>query len=299
MAENRWTRAGLRLSGTVAGGLLLTGPLVSVVRADATVTTVTRVELPKGMGKPGKADRQNAFGMPEGKATVRYKDGAMRTDGPEGGIVMTSERIITIDDRRKIWSSVPLGRAADSTNPLMSMVKMKTRTVVVAGGKTSTLLGKLVRNWLVQSNVVVDVPRVDGLMGNAAPADVKPMSVTMKFKMEFWTTDAVDVGKGVAALGIGRSMPGAPMFKEMTDKIASIPGLPLKVVFTQSFDSKDESGKRVPPVTVVTEAVSLDEATLPVQLFDPPKGYRQVSSDRLGPSVNSGLGFPTNPAKRP
>lgn len=275
-------------------GLTCMLSLATMAVADVTVVSRTRIEG----GEPGKAASSGpgmGMGMgqpPLGEATVRYKGGAMRTETPEGALIATKELLIRIDDKKRIWSATPVGKVSSALDPMLSMVKIQTKTVVVPGGKTKTILGKPARNWVVLSTINIGLPQMGAMLGGGDDAKV-PQGLAMKMRTEMWTTESVDVGGRVAMLGGGAAAPGAGLLKEMLEKMATIPGLPLVVSMSQSFSMPTEKGAKPPkPMTVVTEVVSLDEKPLPAEMFKPPKGYRQVTSESM---TGAGGMFPGMP----
>jgi len=62
----------------------------------------------------------------------------------------------------------------------------------------------------------------------------------------------------------------------MVEKMRAIPGLPLRVVMTQTFQGAMLGRMASKPVKVRTDVVSIDESPLPETMFAPPKGYKQV-----------------------
>jgi len=274
--------------------------------ADATVVSVTKVSGIED-NNAGPGGRSMTGTPPEGRSVVRYKDGTMRTETENGALLVNKDRVIVVDNQKKIWSATPAGRTPGALEPMLSMVKMRTRTAVLPGKSPKVILGKKTKHWIVVAQIAIEMPAMGAMLGGDSKSAEKPKPLTMKFRTEMWTTEEVDVGTGTAALGMGRAVPGSAMLKEMLDKMATIPGLPLKVVMTQSFDGMPagEDGKPR-SVVVTTDVVSLDEKPLPAEQFQPPKGFRQVSSDTMGASPSPLMGFPggggvpgrKNPTKR-
>lgn len=293
---------------TVAAGLGLVAALwpSTPSGADATVVSVTKVTgIEESNAGPG--GRSMAGTPPQGRSVVRYKDGTMRTETENGALLVNKDRVIVIDNQKKVWSATPAGRTPGALEPMLSMVKMRTRTAVLPGKNPKVILGKQTKHWIVVAQIAIDVPAMGAMLGGDSKNAEKPKPLTMKFRTEMWTTEEVNVGSGAAALGMGRAMPGSAMFKEMLDKMATIPGLPLRVVMTQSFDGMPAGDDGKPrSVVVTTEVVRLDEALLPAEQFQPPKGFRQVSSDSMGAAPAPLMGFPgggsisgrKNPVKR-
>ncbi len=261
-------------------------------RADATVVSVTKVSG-AGNESPGAGKRPMQGTPPEGRSVVRYKAGTMRTETENGALLVNKDRTISIDDKKKVWSASPTGRTPDALAPMLSMVKMRTRTSVLPGKNPKTILGKKTKHWIVVAQIAIDVPGMGAMAGDSGSTGTKPKALAMKIRTEMWTTEEIDVGTGAASLGMGRAVPGSGMLKEMLDKMATIPGLPLKVVMTQSFDGMpagDDGKQRT--LVVTTEVVSIDEKPLPADQFQPPKGYRQVTSDSMGMTAVPLMGLP-------
>lgn len=272
-----------RRSAPLAAAALALVP--AAVRADATVVTQTQVENLPGASGAKRAARTTTSvsaavvsGSRRGSAriTTYYRNGASRTETPDGATIVTPERVYLIDDAKKTYQAVSKAKMADTANPFLAMLQMKTDAKAIPGGKTQVILGKPARNWIVTATVRMTLPAM-GALGGQDGATAKPQTMTIRVRTEMWVTEAVDIGAGAAAMGMGDAAPGAGFMKPMVDKMKEIKGLPLRVTMTQTMEgAMMPAAMKSKPVTIRTEVVSIDEKPLPASLFLPPKGYRQV-----------------------
>ncbi|MFM7320726.1 MAG: hypothetical protein ACKO5K_04280 [Armatimonadota bacterium] len=262
--------------GTVIVAMAVCLPLSAF--ADATVVSETRMEgapsLPNSASAPSGLEKRAA------KATVRYKAGAMRTESENGAVIVTPQRMIFIDDADRKWSATSPAKASSAANPLLGMVDFKTEATVRPTGKTSTILGKLAKQWLVDAVVRIKMPDLSGLMGggsgDAKPKPAAASTAVVRVRTEVWATEAVDVGGNVAFLGGAGGAPGANLLKPMLEKMRAIRGLPLRVSMVQTLEGGFFGKMAGKPIRVRTDVVSIDERPLAAEWFAPPKGYKQV-----------------------
>jgi len=137
--------------------------------ADATVVSETTMS-----GIPGRSGNPEDSWSKPVRATVRYRGGAMRTDSPEGAVIATARRMIFIDDAARKWSATSPGKAAGGADALLKMVDMKTDATVRSTGKTTTLLGRPAKQWVVDAVIRMKIPDVSAMMGGGGESRRTP-----------------------------------------------------------------------------------------------------------------------------
>lgn len=241
------------------------------------------------------AEAQGAgVGMPQSTSTTAYYKGdKVRTEVKNGPVTIfdaATDKFYTLDPAKKTYTVVGAGEMMNpaASNPMLAMLKFEATADVKDGGATKTLAGKEAKNYLVTSTVNMSM--------EGAPPGLLP---TMKISSEVWTTESIAVPPGytkMAATAATRAVgPMAKGMKPLTDKLASLKGMPLLTKQTMTFISEQAlPGLPKEPIVTTTEVLSISEDELPDSLFAIPADFKKI--DPAAPATPAADPAPAKPA---
>jgi hypothetical protein len=165
---------------------------------------------------------------------------------------------------------------------------MKIKAQVQPTGKRKTIAGRSATQYVGELLVTGDYSTIPGAKAEA------------RFKIDQWTTEAkgVQVSQSEMMGTVGdllRSVSGVAGMQDVTRELSKIKGVPLNSTLSGTLTLSSSSGgaPRKQNISFTTEAMTVNESTLPASIFKIPAGYVQV-----GPKPPASKPNPTTKPKK-
>jgi hypothetical protein len=191
-------------------------------------------------------------------ATDYYSKNAMKmssSDGHDSIIRFDSEKIISIDNKKKTYSEMTFKQLQESLNKMGDEI----------GADQKESLRKMM-GQMATDFTVAKVGPGENIAGYATE------KYLVKGPMEMEISAAPSLKIPAAYYDIMKSMQSNPMFdtKKLYDEMKKIEGIPLKTVTTIKMMNMEMKTTKV--------VTSIEKGSIPAAVFELPAGYTQVNS---------------------
>jgi len=209
-----------------------------------------------------------------------FKGSLVRIDnGPISRISDSkTHKTILMNNEKKVFG---IANSAEAMKKAAASIKeqgMKFTAHIKPTGKTKMIAGRMARQYVGDLTAKGKYPPIPG------------STATVTFQIDEWTTTAsgVTAGQGEMMGTISElihTLGGMEGMKQATQELSKIKGIPLVSKLTGSVTIFASSGgaPKTRPLSYDTEAIAATEGTLPMSLFQVPKGYKQEGMNSKAP----------------
>jgi hypothetical protein len=222
----------------------------------------------------------------QGKPPVRVIAHFQRTRGRtvQGGIISLffPDKIYQLDPSRKVYRAAQPALLKPGEDPTFRNAKVNASSR--PGGKTKTILGEKVRNWVISCNTQLDLSD----LAKKAPTDEErrklPRSLTAQMEIENWNMVKEEIDPAVlraVAVLAGYQSPMGKIMQPLLAAASKQHGLLLSTTLRIKMSTQPPQKNALNGlVTVTTNTVTLEHKTLPNSLFAIPAGYKLIPWDK-------------------
>lgn len=218
------------------------------------------------------------------KARVETGNSVIITDGSSG-------KTYILNPQKKTYTLI---RANDpnmqQASGMMQMFDISAD--VKPGGKSKTILGKTVKNYVFTITMKPNAAfktRMDEAKKKNPNAQIPPIAnMVVTVRGEEWVSDALGVSAAGNAVMMQQLM-SMPNFRNVAQKFSIMKGVSLESNTSTSFGTQSQTSKTV--------ATSVSQSPLSDSLFDVPVGYK-LEPMGAASGGRPGMGRPAAPAPR-
>jgi hypothetical protein len=203
----------------------------------------------------GMADRGDGY-----TSTEYYSKSAMKihsSDGNDSIIRFDSERIITIDHKRKTYTDVTFKQLQEALSKVGSDFGADAKQMEAM----KKVMGQMAESFTVTK---------EGPGESIAGYSTEKYLIKGPMEMEIWAAEILKIPAAYYDL-MKLQAPSNPMFdmKKLYEEMKKVDGFPLKTVMTMKMMDME-----IKTTKVVT---SIEEGALPASVFEIPAGYKLVN----------------------